>query len=146
VSLRLPIDARAPGARRRIRARAALGCALHAWVLWSGAASALESQAYGNVGPTLVWGERGNYADEPQCGLARGEAVNELVRTDPQAVKRGEDTVVTDKRLPGEDEMVVHSVVRFVCLPEGTKPPNYEAPPDRKKEPEAAASSRPINP
>ena len=37
------------------RLRSGVACALHAWVLWSGAASALESEAYGNIGPGTLY-------------------------------------------------------------------------------------------
>jgi hypothetical protein len=91
------------------------------WVLWTGAAAALQSEQYGNVGPTVTWDSVGSYPDEDACKASRDQAVDQLLQSDPGAVKRKEDLVASKRPMPAGDG-TIHTVTKFLCLPEGVDP------------------------
>jgi hypothetical protein len=109
-----------------------LGCdataallARYAFVLWTGTAAALQSPAYGNMGPVGSWNKVRTFPTLEECAAGRAAEVKVALESDPTAVKRQEDLIASKKTLPGDEEMVVHSVTKFLCLPEGIDPSTH---------------------
>jgi hypothetical protein len=98
------------------------------WILWTGTVAALQSGDFGNVGPVGSWTQTATFEEQAACYAGREKAVADLLRDNPGATKRKEDLVVGRKPLPGEEEMVVHSATRFLCLPDDAKPPQFVDP------------------
>ena len=106
------------------RAAASLFISRCAWILWTGTAAALQSAAYGNMGPVTSWTQVKTFPDLLGCAAGRTQEVKNLLAKDPDAVARKEDLVASKKTVPGDEEMIVHTVTKFLCLPDKVAPPS----------------------
>ena len=99
-----------------------------AWILWTGTAAALQSAEHGNMGPYGKWDQAATYADQKACQSGRETVMAGYLHDNATTAKRKGDVIIDKKTLPGDESSILHSVTRYICLPDDAKPPEFVDP------------------